>query len=568
MRLRERRTVGNHTRYSEVWLEPATVNAATNIIASLQPDMWTGRDFGKEGFKYHYVAENLCKWKEATLDFNDDYGFYVLEGCDEIGDTVDEWIGCGFDEFKTDLEEFCDENDTVKTKWDGTDISETALKESRVDKHYRKESYKFRESVRDFLEQNGFELEIYWPTIDVYNMFEQDDRFGIEINGEDYFIFYEYETGVGEGNANEDNVIEEDFIYYQGTGFDAFLEDFENLKKVYDDEILAVRGPKPLTEGLFRKKKMTKDRFTKIAYDCGYSFVGTEDNVAIFRKTLGKKKISVQIEYDNTEFYPKKAEIWINSKRAMVIVDLDWETTDEKMRSLFNKVGGRLEESYKDFKPKDIETVVDALLQMKDFTDCETEYDLLEAMNEKLDQFGIYLENEKYTDDYDIQSMPIGEYSDHIKYGSCQSNGLLMVAINVESLLTDIQEGYDRDWEEFLKELKITLTHEYTHRYQLNKYQDSENNYDNEYDYLMNSGEMAARAFGGVQELLGRYKIDPNKVLESLKSESLEWMWDTDQLYPYSQYLGDPEYMSEKDKKNLKRLKRYVYQAVKNYEEE
>ena len=303
------------------------------------------------------------------------------------------------------------------------------------------------------------------------------------------------------------------------------------------------------------KEALSINELCELAAEHGFEGCRARDESSL---SISKGNKIIEIDFDETTRVPILVKIWVGDKKTFE-GPLGSRLTKENFLELFKKAE-RLHESYEEYDPSDIETIIRTLLKFKDFEGVYNEYDLLEAMNARLDEFGIYLENEKYADDYDVQGMPLGEYSQHIKYGTTQSNGLLTAAIDVKSLVEDLEYGYENDWDEFLKELIVTLTHEYTHRYQLSKNPRSENNYNNEYEYLMDDGEMAARAFAGVKELID-LGYEPEDLLKKVSEKSLEWTFDTNQLYPYSQYLEDAE--DSKDLKNLKKLKKYIYQAIK-----
>ena len=222
----------------------------------------------------------------------------------------------------------------------------------------------------------------------------------------------------------------------------------------------------------------------------------------------------------------------------------------------------RLSESYEDLDIEDVALVVKhTISDMSKYKDCTSTGEILEKMNEVLEPYGFYLEDAEYVEPYDSYGNHLQWSTQHILYGTTQSNGLITAVVAAEDLLEDIENNYKIDWDEFMRDIITTFTHEYTHRYQLDKYPDLSGEYDNEYDYLTSNHEMAARAFAGVKELM-QIGYTPKDLMGKIKSTSLDWMNESNQLSRLYDYLC----CEEPNSKIMRKFKKYLYTAISKYD--
>lgn len=222
----------------------------------------------------------------------------------------------------------------------------------------------------------------------------------------------------------------------------------------------------------------------------------------------------------------------------------------------------RLSESYEDLDIEDVALVVKhTISDMSKYKDCTSTGEILEKMNEALEPYGFYLEDAEYVEPYDTYGNHLQWSTQHILYGTTKSNGLITAVIAAEDLLDDIENNYKIDWDEIMRDIITTFTHEYTHRYQLGKYPDLNGEYDNEYDYLTSNHEMAARAFAGVKELM-QIGYTPKDLMRKIKSTSLDWMNESDQLSRLYDYLC----CEEPNSKIMRKFKKYLYTAISKYD--
>lgn len=222
----------------------------------------------------------------------------------------------------------------------------------------------------------------------------------------------------------------------------------------------------------------------------------------------------------------------------------------------------RLSESYEDLDIEDVALVVKhTISDMSKYKDCTSTGEILEKMNEALEPYGFYLEDAEYVEPYDSYGNHLHWSTQHILYGTTKSNGLITAVVAAEDLLEDIENNYKIDWDEFMRDIITTFTHEYTHRYQLDKYPDLSGEYDNEYDYLTSNHEMAARAFAGVKELM-QIGYTPKDLMGKIKSTSLDWMNESDQLSRLYDYLC----CEEPNSKIMRKFKKYLYTAISKYD--
>lgn len=221
----------------------------------------------------------------------------------------------------------------------------------------------------------------------------------------------------------------------------------------------------------------------------------------------------------------------------------------------------RVNESYKDIDAEDVALVVKHTIgDMSKFKDCTSTGEILEKMNELLDPYGFYLEDVEYAPTYDSYGNHLQWSTQHILYGTTQSNGLIVATVAAEDLLEDVENNYRIDWDEFMKDIITTFTHEYIHRYQLSRYSDLSGEYDNEYDYLTSNHEMAARAFAGVKELM-QIGYKPEEIMIKAKKADLDWMNESNQLCR----LYDCLCCEEPNSKVLRKFKQYVMEALSKY---
>ena len=223
----------------------------------------------------------------------------------------------------------------------------------------------------------------------------------------------------------------------------------------------------------------------------------------------------------------------------------------------------KVNESYKDLDAEDVALVIKHTIgDISKFKDCTSTGEILDRMNEMLEPYGFYLYDAEYADTYDTYGNALQWSSQHVLYGTTQANGLITATIAAEDLLEDIQKYYNShiDWDECMKEIITTFTHEYTHRYQLSKNPDLSGAYDNEYDYLTSNHEMAARAFAGIKELL-QHGYPPKDLEAKIKKTDLDWMNESDQLSRLYDYLvcEDP------GSKKIRKFKQYAMEAISNY---
>lgn len=222
----------------------------------------------------------------------------------------------------------------------------------------------------------------------------------------------------------------------------------------------------------------------------------------------------------------------------------------------------RLSESYEDLDIEDVALVVKhTISDMSKYKGCTSTGEILEKMNEALEPYGFYLEDAEYVEPYDSYGNHLHWSTQHILYGTTKSNGLITAVVAAEDLLDDIENNYKIDWDEFMRDIITTFTHEYTHRYQLDKYPDLSGEYDNEYDYLTSNHEMAARAFAGVKELM-QIGYTPKDLMRKVKSTSLDWMIESDQLSRLYDYLC----CEEPNSKIMRKFKKYLYTAISKYD--
>lgn len=222
----------------------------------------------------------------------------------------------------------------------------------------------------------------------------------------------------------------------------------------------------------------------------------------------------------------------------------------------------RLNESYEDLDIEDVALVVKhTISDMSKYKDCTSTGEILEKMNEVLEPYGFYLEDAEYVEPYDTYGNHLQWSTQHILYGTTKSNGLITAVVAAEDLLDDIENNYKIAWDEFMRDIITTFTHEYTHRYQLDKYPDLSDEYDNEYDYLTSNHEMAARAFAGVKELM-QIGYTPKDLMRKIKSTSLDWMNESDQLSRLYDYLC----CEEPNSKVMRKFKKYLYTAISKYD--
>ena len=222
----------------------------------------------------------------------------------------------------------------------------------------------------------------------------------------------------------------------------------------------------------------------------------------------------------------------------------------------------RLSESYKDLDIEDVALVIKhTISDMSKYKGCTSTGEILEKMNEALEPYGFYLEDAEYVEPYDSYGNHLNWSTQHILYGTTKSNGLITAVVAAEDLLDDIENNYKIDWDEFMRDIITTFTHEYTHRYQLDKYPDLSGEYDNEYDYLTSNHEMAARAFAGVKELM-QIGYTPKDLMRKVKSTSLDWMIESDQLSRLYDYLC----CEEPNSKIMRKFKKYLYTAISKYD--
>lgn len=222
----------------------------------------------------------------------------------------------------------------------------------------------------------------------------------------------------------------------------------------------------------------------------------------------------------------------------------------------------RLSESYEDLDIEDVALVVKhTISDMSKYKDCTSTGEILEKMNEALEPYGFYLEDAEYVEPYDSYGNHLQWSTQHILYGTTKGNGLITAVVAAEDLLDDIENNYKIDWDEFMRDIITTFTHEYTHRYQLGKYPDLSGEYDNEYDYLTSNHEMAARAFAGVKELM-QIGYTPKDLMRKIKSTNLDWMNESDQLSRLYDYLC----CEEPNSKIMRKFKKYLYTAISKYD--
>lgn len=218
-------------------------------------------------------------------------------------------------------------------------------------------------------------------------------------------------------------------------------------------------------------------------------------------------------------------------------------------------------ESYADLEIEDVNLVITSTIgDMSKFKDCTSTGELLDKMNEKLDPYGFYLYDAAYADNYDSYGNQLQWSSQHVLYGTTQANGLITATIAAEDLLEDLQNNYTTDWKECIKEIIVTFTHEYVHRYQLSKNPDLDGAYDSEYKYLTSNHEMAARVFAGIKELI-QLGYTPKDLEAKIKKTDLDWMIESDQLTRLYEYLV----YEEPNSKVLRRFKKYAMEAIFKY---
>lgn len=221
----------------------------------------------------------------------------------------------------------------------------------------------------------------------------------------------------------------------------------------------------------------------------------------------------------------------------------------------------KVNESYKDIDPEDVALVVRHTIgDMSKFKDCTSKSEILDRMNEMLDPYGFYLEDAEYANTYDAYGNALMWSTQHILYGTTQSNGLIVAVVAAEDLLDDVTNNWKIDWDEVIKDIITTFTHEYVHRYQLSKYSDLDGTYTDEYDYLTSNHEMAARAFAGVKEML-QIGYKPEDLIAKVKKTDLDWMNESNQLARLYDYLV----CEEPESKVLRKFKKYMIQAISNY---
>lgn len=215
-------------------------------------------------------------------------------------------------------------------------------------------------------------------------------------------------------------------------------------------------------------------------------------------------------------------------------------------------------DSYDEYTPADIKEVVRYTItdDPAAFYGCKSVAELLDSMNRYLNKYGIELVDAAYNSLSDDFGNSLSWSSPHIMYAGTQRDGVIVVAVAAEDLLEDVENDYIDDWTDFVRELTNVLVHEYTHRYQLSQYNDQRNNYlDSEYAYLTNKGEMAARAFAAVQEMLS-IGYTKEQILKMLRGKDISWFNETVQLHSYfNLYL-------EEDSREIKQLKKYLYEAI------
>lgn len=220
-----------------------------------------------------------------------------------------------------------------------------------------------------------------------------------------------------------------------------------------------------------------------------------------------------------------------------------------------------INESYKDLDAEDVALVIKHTIgDISKFKDCTSTSELLDRMNEMLDPYGFYLEDAEYANTYDAHGNALMWSTQHILYGATQSNGLIVAVVAAEDLLDDVTNNWRIDWDECMKEITTTFTHEYTHRYQLSKNPDLSEIYNNEYEYLTSNCEMAARAFAGIKELL-QIGYTATEIENKLKKSDLDWMYESDQLTRLYDYLV----CEEPNSKVVRKFKKYAMEAISKY---
>lgn len=218
-------------------------------------------------------------------------------------------------------------------------------------------------------------------------------------------------------------------------------------------------------------------------------------------------------------------------------------------------------ESYADLDIEDVNLVVKSTIgDMSKFKDCTSTGELLDKMNEKLDPYGFYLYDAAYADNYDTYGNHLQWSSQHVLYGTTQANGLITATIAAEDLLEDLQNNYTTDWDECIREITVTFTHEYVHRYQLSRNPELGGAYNSEYDYLTSNHEMAARVFAGIKELI-QIGYTPEDLEAKIKKTDLDWTLESDQLTRLHDYL----IYEELNSKVLRRFKKYAMEAISKY---
>lgn len=221
----------------------------------------------------------------------------------------------------------------------------------------------------------------------------------------------------------------------------------------------------------------------------------------------------------------------------------------------------KVNESYKDLDAEDVALVIKHTIgDISKFKDCTSKSEILDRMNEMLDPYGFYLEDAEYANTYDTYGNALMWSTQHILYGATQSNGLIVAFVAAEDLLDDVTNNWRIDWDECMKEIITTFTHEYTHRYQLSKNPDLSETYNNEYEYLTSNHEMAARAFAGIKELL-QLGYTATEIEEKLKKSDLDWMYESDQLTRLYDYLV----CEEPNSKVVRKFKKYAMEAISKY---
>lgn len=220
-----------------------------------------------------------------------------------------------------------------------------------------------------------------------------------------------------------------------------------------------------------------------------------------------------------------------------------------------------LVENYNRFNPKDVWTDISESIDLENpsLYKTETKEDLLDLLNELVLDSKVEFLDADTTWDYDENGNRLSWIYQNIKKGAFCSDGTIQLEIDAADLFDTVQEDYIQAWKDFWREVKIVITHEATHRYQdEERGWTKESNSKNNEEYLSEKEEIAARAFGGVDELLG-IGYSKEDILDKMKTdESLRELFsETNQLYPYTDFLD-----YDIDRKILVYLRKQMYLAL------